>query len=148
MLVCAVLTAEAAQVGRGLFPLAETTEERVRRFSIAEAAEVRRGWFSMAVAAEVRRGWFSITVAAEMHRWWFLIWYGGRWIAMGYQVIDQLRVFDAVAAATISDATESFRATEPFAGTVFFRMTAPPHRWTGADVGDGFWYLVDGIILG
>ena len=134
MLVCGVLPAEAAQVGRGLFPLAETTEERVRRFSIAEAAEVRREWF-------------SITVAAEMYRWWFSIWYGGRWIAMGYQVIDQLRVFDAVAAATISDATESFRATEASPGTVFFGMTAPAHRWTGVDIGDDFGYMIVGIIL-
>lgn len=61
---------------------------------------------------------------------------------MGYQVIDQLGVFNGVAAATISDATESFRATESFAGTIFFRMTAPPHRWTGADIGDGSWYFV------
>ena len=100
----------------------------------------------MAEAAEVRRGWFSVSVAAEMRWWWFSIWYGRWWFTMGYQVIDKLRVFNGIAAATISDATESFRATEPFAVAVFFGMTAPPHGWTGADIGNGFWYLVVGIL--
>ena len=141
-----VLTVEAAEMWCGLFLVAEAPEERVGRFSIAEAAEVRRGWFPMAEAAEVRRGWFSMSVAAEMRWRRFSIWYGGGWITMGYQVIDKLGVFNGVAAATISDATESFRATPPFAVAVSFGMTAPPHRWTGADIGDGFWYLVIGIL--
>lgn len=87
-----------------------------------------------------------MSVAGEMHWWWFSIWYGGRWFTMGDQVIDKLGVFNGVAAATISDATESLRATEAFAVAVSFGMTAPAHGWTGADIGDGFWYLVVGIL--
>ena len=66
---------------------------------------------------------------------------------MSYQVIDKLGVFNGVAAATISDTTESFRATESFAGTIFFRMTAPTYRWTGADIGDGSRNFAVDIIL-
>ena len=103
--------------------------------------------FSIAEAAEVWRGWFSMTVVAEMHWWWFLLWYGEGMFSMGQQVIDELGVFNGVAAATISEATESlFGATEPFAGTESFGMTAPAHRWTRVDNGDVFWYLVVDIL--